>query len=224
MTAQEFFGEWYKCLNQEELDKVVAKVREEYRKGKVYPDFKDIFAAFKYCDYNNLKVVFIGMDPYPDGAATGIAFANAKEGNHYRYMYPNTKLSPSLQVIKNCLEQNYTPKYMFDTTLHRWEQQGVLLLNSSLTVAANKPGSHTMLWRKFMCEFLKKLSEWQTGIVYVLMGEQAKSFKPYIGPFNDIIVCKHPAYYARTGEPMPNIFGQIDKLTWDKNKLKILWL
>lgn len=216
MTAQEFFREWYKCLNPVELNNVIAKVRPLYEQRKVYPYFKEIFNAFKFCDYNELKVVIIGMDPYNDGSATGLAFANR----------PNTKvLSPSLQVIKSCLEENYTPKRQhFDMTLESWARQGVLLLNSSLTVEDRKPGSHSTMWRKFVSTFLQGLGQWQTGIIYVLMGEQAKTFKPYIGPFNDVIECKHPAFYARTHTPMPNIFEQIDNLTWSKNKIKITWI
>lgn len=216
MTAQEFFREWYKCLNVEELKSVVARVRALYTQVIVYPDFKDLFKAFKVCDYNNLKVVILGMDPYNDGSATGLAFAN-REGKN--------PLSPSLQVIKDCLERNYTPqRQAFDVTLEDWAKQGVLLLNSSLSVVQHKPGSHALLWQKFVSTFLQGLSQWQTGIVYVLMGKQAETFRPYIGPFNDVIVCKHPAYYARSKEPMPNIFEQIDALTMGKNNLKITWI
>lgn len=216
MTAQEFFGGWYKCLNPVELNNAIAKIKPLYQQHKVYPYFKEIFNAFKYCDYNELKVVIVGMDPYNDGAATGLAFAN-RESTHV--------ISPSLGVIKDCLEQNYTSKRAhFDVTLESWARQGVLLLNSSLTVEDHKPGSHSMLWRKFIASFLQGLGKWQTGIIYVLMGEQAKTFKPYIGPFNDVIECKHPAFYARTHQAMPNIFKQIDELTWGKNKLKITWI
>jgi len=175
-----------------------------------------MFKAFKLCPYRELKVVIIGMDPYNDGSATGIAFAN-KEGT--------TSLSPSLQVIKDYLmskEENYFKD--FDVTLESWAKQGVLLLNSSLTVTRYSAGSHVNIWRKFVSSFLQGLGEWQTGIVYVLMGEQAKTLKPYIGKFNDIIECKHPAYYARNNQPLPDIFSQIDELTWAKNKLKIHWV
>lgn len=216
MTAQEFFGGWYKCLNPVELDNVIRKVRPLYKQHTVYPAFKDIFNAFKYCDYNELRVVIIGMDPYNDGSATGLAFANANNA---------ASLSPSLGVIKECLERNYTPTTIeFNNSLFKWAKQGVLLLNSSLTVERHKPGSHSSLWRKFIATFLQGLGQWHTGIIYVLMGEQAKTFKPYIGPFNDIIECKHPAYYARNNKSMPNIFAQIDALTWDKNKIKIAWI
>jgi len=112
----------------------------------------------------------------------------------------------------------------FDISLERWAKQGVLLLNSSLTVRLGQPGSHSNMWWPFITSFLKKLGEWQTGIIYVLMGEHAQTFKPFIAPFNDIIEVKHPAYYARTGEKMPNIFDQIDKLTISKNNLKIRWV
>lgn len=216
MDAKDFFADWFKCINQIELNNVVAKLPALYKNKIVYPEYKSIFRAFKLCPYKELKVVILGMDPYNDGAATGLAFGNRQD---------TKKLSPSLQVIKNCLEdRDPDSNRPFDVTLESWAKQGVLLLNSSLTVAARNPGSHSMIWRKFIASFLKGLGEWQTGIVYVLMGEQAKTFKPYIGKFNDIIECRHPSFYARTNTPMPDVFSQIDELTWAKNKLKIRWL
>lgn len=215
MTAEEYFGDWYKCLSQSELGSVLGKVKAAYDQTIVYPYFKEIFSAFRYCDYNNLKVVILGMDPYNDGYATGLAFAN-RAGTK--------KLSPSLRVIENCLQREYSTDRPIDCTLMSWAKQGVLLLNSSLTVEALKPGSHSMLWRKFIASFLQNLGQWQTGIVYVLMGEQAKTFKPYIGLYNDVITCKHPAYYARCGQSMPRVFKDIDTLTVGKNNLKITWI
>lgn len=159
--------------------------------------------------------------PYPQkGVATGLLFGNKEEVDR-------ENLSPSLQIIKEALINFETPynNIIFDHTLESWATQGILMLNTALTVETNNIGSHVMLWRPFIAELLKKLSENKTGIIYVLFGEQAKTFKPYINKhFNTILEEKHPAYYARTGMKMPyTIFRQIDNLLKDKYGASISW-
>lgn len=209
MTPQEYFGDWWKCIDSGVLFETMSKVKATYGLQTVYPHLKDIFKAFELCPYNELKVVIIGQDPYPDGSGTGIAFANKSDTD---------TLSISLAML---LSNFNTIKV--NPNLEHWAKQGVLLLNSSLTVVKNNPGSHTMLWRPFMTSFIKNLCEWNTGLIFVLLGEQAKTFKPYIGKFNNVLEFKHPAYYARTDGKMPNIFAEIDKLTKAKNNLTINW-
>lgn len=99
------------------------------------------------------------------------------------------------------------------------------MINSALTVEMNKVGSHTMLWRPFMTKLLKNLSEWNTGIIYVLFGEQARTFVPYTNSKSNIILEeKHPAYYARIGIRMPStVFKTISNLTKDKYGEPIVW-
>jgi uracil-DNA glycosylase len=86
----------------------------------------------------------------------------------------------------------------FDPTLEEWSKQGILLLNSALTVEVNKPNSHQLIWRPFISSLLKKLSEVNPGLIYVLWGNVANSFKSYISKGNKIYSVPHPAYYART--------------------------
>lgn len=92
------------------------------------------------------------------------------------------------------------------------------MINSALTCEMNKVGSHTMLWRPFISGMLSKLSEINSGIIYVLFGEQARTFKPYINATsNTILYEKHPAYYARVDKRMPSsVFEEVTKLTKDK--------
>ena len=143
----------------------------------------------------------LGQDPYPQkGVATGILFGNNKE-------ISNENLSPSLKVIKEAAINFEVPHncIIFDQTLESWARQGILMLNSALTVEMNKVGSHTMLWRPFIAKLLKSLSEYNTAIIYVLFGRQAQSFKPYINDkLNHIIEIEHPAYFARNGTKMPH--------------------
>lgn len=217
MTYGDYFGQWLKVIDSNELNKMVHTLMSMTDKN-VYPAFENTFESFYQCKYESLSVVILGQDPYFDGRATGLAFANPAD---------TKKLSPSLDVLKRavCRYKRVNPEYdRFDPTLLSWAHQGVLLLNTALSVEAGKPGSHTMMWRPFIQKFLQNLGERQTGIIYVLMGAAAMSFRPYIGKYNDIIKCPHPAYCARTGEDFPNIFERIDELTMSKNGFKIKWM
>lgn len=159
--------------------------------------------------------------PYPQkGVATGILFGN-KEGTR------DEDLSPSLQVIKEAAINFEIPHncIIFDPTLESWAKQGILMINSALTVEMDKIGSHVMLWRPFIADLLKRLSDNETGIIYVLFGRQAQSFKPYINKnFNTILEENHPAYYAMIGTKMPStLFNKIDELLIGKYGETIEW-
>lgn len=222
MTMEEYFGDWMKVIDKEELNKVLKKLREMYSQTNkfVTPDSMNWFKAFELCPYSSMKVVMIGQDPYPQrGVATGILFGNKKEVSE-------EDLSPSLKIVKEAAIDFEIPhnSIIFDQTLESWAKQGILMINSALTVEIGKVGSHTMLWRGFISKLMKKLSEYNTGIIYVLFGEQAKTFKPYIGKNNIILEEKHPAYYARIEGRMPStIFKEITKLTKEKYGEPIVW-
>ena len=217
MTFEEYFGGWVRVIDTKELNRIVGQVGA-MKRDLLCPAFPDIFKAFNLCPYNGLKVVMIGQDPYPQrGVATGILFGNKDE----------TVKSPSLEIVKEACINFEKPHegIIFDPTLESWAKQGVLMVNSALTCEVNRVGSHTMMWRPFMTKLLKNLSEWQTGIIYVLFGEQAKTLKPYINKnFNIILEEKHPAYYARQEERMPStIFEEVSKLTKEKYGEPIVW-
>jgi len=218
MTAEEYFGGYWKCINKQEFSKVMSKIQILYKTTLVCPHLQDVFKAFALCPYNELKVIMLGQDPYPQkDVATGLAFANK----------PDTKvLSPSLEVIKESVINFEKPhNYItFAPDLEEWAKQGVLLLNSALTVEMNKVGSHTNLWRPFISKFLYELSMYNPGLIYVLFGQQAQTFRPYIGNRGHIICVGHPSYYARTKQKMPySIFTDIDKLLKDYWDTKIAW-
>lgn len=199
MTLDEYFGDWMKVIDRTELNNVMAKVGQEYRRKPICPAQPDVFKAFELCPLKDLKVVMMGQDPFPQkGVATGILFGNNKE-------ISNENLSPSLKIIKEAVINFEVPHYCitFDQTLESWAKQGILMINSALTVEMNRIGSHVMLWRPFIAKLLKNLSEYNTAIIYVLFGRQAQTFKPYINSrFNHIIEIEHPAYFARSGTKM----------------------
>ena len=221
MTLEEYFGRWMRVIDKRELESVLSKLGPEYKRKPICPAQSDVFKAFKVCPYDKLKVVMLSQDPYPQkGVATGILFGN-KEGTK------DKDLSPSLQIVKEAAINFEIPHncIIFDPTLESWAKQGILMINSALTVEMNKIGSHVMLWRPFIASLLKKLSENDTGIIYVLFGKQAQTFKPYINKqFNTVLEEDHPAYFARTGKAMPHtVFEQISKLTKEMYGMPITW-
>lgn len=219
MTKEEYFGDWLRVIDLKELSKVVEIMNALYDKQSIMPAYSDIFKAFHLCPFNQLKVVFIGQDPYPQrNVATGILFGN-KVGT--------TVLSPSLEIVlEACID--YTVPHgvlKYDITLESWAKQGILMLNSALTVKQDLPNSLTMIWRPFMTKLLKNLSIHESGIIYVLFGNQAQTLEPYINTtYNHVLKEKHPAYYARIKEPMPtSLFKEINKLVIGKYGKPIKW-
>ena len=128
------------------------------------PKYEDVMKAFRLCSPENCKVVILGQDPYPQkGIATGIAFANNIVQDAPEIM------SQSLKVIRESvlslakLEEFPT----FDPSLESWEKQGILLLNSSLTVHVDRPNSHKNTWKPAMEELVKNISEYNPKIFWI---------------------------------------------------------
>ena len=219
MTIQEYFGDWAGVVDLKEADRIIRKLSASHH--NICPQLKDIFKAFLLCPFENLRVIIIGMDPYPQkGVATGLAFANSSDT-------PEDSYSPSLEILRESVIDYTIPHrtITFDPDLEKWEEQGVLLLNSALTCELGKIGSHVLLWRPFMTSFLTNLSKCSTGIVYVLMGSQAQTLEPYINyQFNHVIRIRHPSYYARTKTGMPSdIWNQVNNILIGQNGYGIEW-
>lgn len=200
------FGKWADFVDHKEANMLVTRLLPLYDLHKISPNKELVFRAFTLLNPENCKVVFIGQDPYPQsGVATGILFGNNSNTKEEDY-------SPSLKIIKNSIKnlENSNIVYTFDPTLESWAKQGILMLNSSLTVEVNKIGSHTMYWRRFMSKFINNLSRYNTNLVWVLFGELAQTFAPYIFQ-GKVFKVKHPAYYARTNTDMPcSIFSEVN--------------
>lgn len=221
MTLDEYFGDWMTVIDRAELNNAMSKVSMEYKRKPVCPNQPDVFRAFKLCPLKDLKVVMLGYDPYPQkGVATGILFGNKADTSE-------EDLSPSLKVVKEAAINLEVPHYCinFDNTLESWAKQGILMINSALTVEMNRVGSHVMMWRPFIAKLLKNLSDANIASIYVLFGRQAQTFKPYInGRFNHIIEIEHPAYYARTHTKMSHeLFVDISKRVEEIYKVPIRW-
>ena len=168
---------WKKVLesefSKEYFAALTAFIKDEYKRGAVYPPPKNIFRAFDLTPFDKVKVVILGQDPYHGaGQANGLCFA-VGEG---------VALPPSLQNIYKELGSDIgptSPEASKGTTkkgdLERWAKQGVLLLNATLTVRANTAGSHQNKgWEEFTDAAIKALSDKREHLVFILWGNYAK--------------------------------------------------
>lgn len=156
--AEAFGSEWFAEL--------AGRIRAEYSApGHVYPPASEIFAAFDACPFEDTKVVIIGQDPYHGpGQANGLCFS----------VRPGVAIPPSLvNIFKEINAETGTP-FPPDGDLSRWARQGVLLLNSSLTVREHQPKSHSGLgWERLTDLAVHRLAEKREGLVFMLWGSDA---------------------------------------------------
>lgn len=164
-------SESWKPILQPEFEKeyfknLVSFVKTEYTNHTCYPKGKDIFSAFDFCLFNDVKVVIIGQDPYHgERQANGLCFSV-----HDGIAHP-----PSLINIFKEIETDLGIKYPTSGDLSRWARQGVLLLNATLTVRAHTAGSHQKKgWEQFTDAVISKLSEEKENLVFLLWGGYAK--------------------------------------------------
>ena len=161
----------WKTHLQEEFSKsyfteLVNFVKQDYKTYQCFPPGKEIFAAFNHCTFDNLKVVIIGQDPYHGvNQANGLCFSV-----HNSVQHP-----PSLINIFKELEQDINKPYPKSGDLTHWADQGVLLLNATLTVRAHQAGSHQNKgWEQFTDAVITTISQKKEGIVFLLWGGFAK--------------------------------------------------
>jgi uracil-DNA glycosylase len=160
-----------------------------YDEKTIFPLKENIFNALKLTDYDNVKVVIMGQDPYHgEGEAHGLSFSVQK----------GIKIPPSLQNIYKELNNDLGIPPKEHGELTGWAKQGVLLLNSVLTVEKDKPSSHKgMGWELFTDYVIKKLNTKDDPIVFILWGNFAKSKKKYItNPKHLVIESAHPSPFS----------------------------
>lgn len=168
---------------------LTAFVREEYRSAAVYPPGKDIFRAFDACPFENLKVVILGQDPYHGaGQAHGLSFS----------VLPGTALPPSLKNIFKEIHKDLGKPIPADGDLSRWAEQGVLLLNATLTVRAGSPGSHQKKgWEEFTDHTIHLISEQKNNVVFLLWGAYAQKKGEIIDRKKHLVLMSaHPSPFS----------------------------
>jgi uracil-DNA glycosylase len=168
-------------------------IDDEYENKIIYPKKENIYNAFNYTDYDDVKVVILGQDPYHgENEAHGLSFS-VKE---------HIKIPPSLKNIFKELNLDLGMYIPDNGCLIKWAKQGVLLLNSVLTVEKDKPGSHRNKgWEIFTDNVIKKLNERDKPIVFILWGNYAKDKEKLITNTNHLkLISPHPSpFSARNG-------------------------
>lgn len=191
-------------------------INKEYKEKIVYPPKRDILRALKLTDYNDVKVVILGQDPYHgENEANGLSFS-VNEG---------IKLPPSL---KNIYKELYDDLGITKTTgdLTSWANQGVLLLNSVLTVLKDTPTSHSKIgWQEYTDAIIKKLNEREKPIAFILWGNYARSKKNLItNKRHYIIESPHPSpFSANSGFFGSRPFSKTNEFLKKNNIKEIEW-
>ena len=186
----DFGNDWNEALKDEFEKEYYITLRnflaEEYKKYTIYPDMYDIYNALRLTAYGDVKVVILGQDPYHgEGQAHGLAFS-VKDG---------IALPPSLRnMYKEIYEEtgNVQPE---SGDLTRWAKQGVLLLNTALTVRAGEANSHSGKgWEIFTDCIIKKLNEREKPVIFLLWGRNAKTKEALItNPQHKVFTAAHPS-------------------------------
>lgn len=215
-------GDWNEILAPLFADERYAKIRkfliEEYSNHVVYPDMYDLYNCFRYTQFRDLKAVLLGQDPYHnEGQAHGLCFSVPQ----------GIQKPPSLENIFKELHSDLGCKPPRNGTLTKWAQQGVLLLNTALTVRAHQANSHAKCgWAWFTDNVIQLISEKKEHVVFLLWGGNARSKKPLIdtskhcilesvhpsplSAYNGFFGCKH---FSKTNEYLAQ--NGISPVDWD---------
>ena len=182
---------WKKVLEKEfqtdYFNNISLKTREEYSKFVCYPPGSKLFRAFDECPFNKLKVVIIGQDPYHgENQANGLCFS----------VDDGVEKPPSLKNIFKELNTSFTKNERTNSDLSDWSNQGVLLLNSILSVRRKFPGSHRYIgWEEFTENVIKIISKEKMNLVFMLWGNYAKNKEKFIHDNNHLVL--------KSGHPSP---------------------
>lgn len=167
-------------------------IKDDIKQHKIYPPGKLIFNAFEKCSFDDTKVVIIGQDPYHgEGQAHGLCFS-VNEG---------VAVPPSLVNIFKEIQSDLGKPVPRSGNLERWASQGVLLLNATLTVRANTPGSHQKRgWEEFTDEVIKILADEKQHLVFMLWGKYAQDKGRHISRQKHLVLtAKHPSPMSANG-------------------------
>ena len=196
-----------------DFDDIITKLWELSNDNKKFtPPLKQVFRAFEECPYDNLQVVIIGQDPYPQlGVADGISFSCSN----------TNKLQPSLRFILEEVNRTVYDNEVIieDLDLKIWSNQGILMLNTALTTEVGNIGSHYDIWRPFTTYLLDWLNINKSELVYVYMGKKAEEWSSMTDETNIKYFVKHPASAAYNGSKWASndLFNKINlhkKIIW----------
>lgn len=173
-----------------EIKTISKKLKAIAGDGSIYPTLSNVFTAFDLCHLDDLKVIILGQDPYPTGKATGLAFSHSTTLNKKG----ECKLQPSLKNIYTALKKDGFDYDKSSADLSAWAVEGVLLLNTALTITSGKKGSHITMWKDFVKKLLVYLSAECDHLVVMLWGAKAQEYSSIFGKKKHLIIkAPHPA-------------------------------
>jgi len=221
------FGDWapkFKpFIESPEFDKIFKFLKDESKENKeICPKHEDVFRTFKETPYSKLKAIFILQDPYPwmkNGVmiADGIPMSCRNTG----------RCQPSLELFYEGMEDDLGIKVPREPDLSYLSREGVLLLNSSLTVELNKPTSHAGIWDPFLNYLIQDvINFYNSGLCYVSFGKNAHAMAKAVIPFLHWgFEVEHPAAAAHKQRKWDhqNVFSKINKVTKGNNNELIKW-
>lgn len=215
-------GNKWDLLLKEEFNKDYFKslmefVKQEYKEKTIYPKQTEVFNAFRYTDFDNVKVVILGQDPYHGpNQAEGLSFSVSDE-----VIKP-----PSLKNIFKELEEDLKIPFPTKNSLKPWAKEGVLLLNAVLTVQEHTPTSHKDKgWETFTDNVISIINKKETPVVFILWGSYARNKKVLItNPIHYIIESPHPSpFSARTGFFGSKPFSKTNEFLNKTGQKEIKW-
>lgn len=192
-------------------------IKEEYKTKTIYPKQTEVFNAFRYTDYDNVKVVILGQDPYHGpNQAEGLSFSVSND-----VLKP-----PSLKNIFKELESDLGIPFPTNNSLKPWAKEGVLLLNAVLTVEEHTPTSHKDKgWEQFTDNVISIINQKKTPVVFILWGSYARNKKSLItNPIHYIIESPHPSpFSAYNGFFGSKPFSKTNEFLKSQNIKEISW-
>lgn len=196
---------------------LIEFVRDEYKTATVYPPGKEVFRAFDACDFDDLRVVISGQDPYHGpGQANGLCFSVRED----------IRMPPSLVNIFKEIQNDIGAKFPASGDLGRWASQGVLLLNATLTVRASSPGSHQNKgWESFTDAVIRLISDSKDNVVFLLWGAYAQKKGEIIDRSKHLVLMSpHPSpYSADRGFFGCKHFSKTNEYLRSKGLREIVW-
>lgn len=203
--------------NKEYFKNIETTINKLYKEKIIYPDKEKIFKSLKLTDYDNVKVVILGQDPYHgENQANGLSFS----------VNDGIKLPPSLKNIYKELYNDLGIEPSLSGNLECWSKEGILLLNAILTVEKDKPAScRNIGWEQFTDEIINKLNKKEEPLVFILWGNFARSKKNLItNPKHLIIESPHPSpFSARTGFFGSKPFSKTNNFLKQNNIKEVDW-
>jgi uracil-DNA glycosylase len=215
MTLEENMGkDWYQLLSpyikSDKFKDLAFFIQQEYKTKKVCPTSDNVFKAFRLTPFNDVRVVIVGEEPQNKlNQSTGLSYG-VNPGAYY--------IPSDLEDIVSELETSYDKGILlnFDYTLESWAKQGVLMLNTALTVLKDKKNSHKEQWKDFTREVFRLLKENHTGLIFVFVGDEFENYQ--VGNHNVIWVnsFKSSMIFKDIDNMLKGINGNNNLIKWNE--------